>query len=177
MAAFMENKGKIIAVDNSRDRLERMKAKMKVLGVKNIIYKLADGTKFFYGDVDKVLVDPPCSSTGSFRNYPCVKWRFDERKYWETIKVQRGMIKNAFKNLKSGGVLVFSTCSITFDENEENILFASSYFKIEEIKRILGERGIKKFRNKYFPFWDKVIRTWPHIHDCTGFFISKLKKI
>jgi len=87
------------------------------------------------------------------------------------------MIKNAFKNLKSGGVLVFSTCSITFDENEENILFASSYFKIEEIKRILGDRGIKKFRNKYFPFWDKVIRTWPHIHNCTGFFISKLKKI
>jgi 16S rRNA (cytosine967-C5)-methyltransferase len=177
ISAFMENRGKIIAVDNSEDRLRRMKAKMKVLGAKNIVYKLADGTKFFVGDVDKVLVDPPCSSTGSFRNYPCVKWRFDERKYRETIKVQRRMIKNAFRNLKSGGTLVYSTCSITFDENEENILFASTLFKIEEVEQIVGTRGIKEFRGREFPFWDKVVRTWTHLHDCTGFFISKLKKV
>ncbi len=177
VAMLMENRGRIIAVDNSEDRLRRMKAKMNVLGVKNIEYKLADGTRIFVGNIDKVLVDPPCSSTGSFRNYPCVKWRFDERKYRETIRVQRGMIKNAFRNLKEGGILVYSTCSITFDENEENVLFASQSFKIKDVKPLIGVRGIRKFRNKDFPFWDKVVRTFPHIHDCTGFFISKLKKV
>lgn len=177
IAMLMENRGKIIAVDNSEDRLKRMRAKMKVLGVRNIEYKLADGTRFHVGDVDRVLVDPPCSSTGSFRNYPCVKWRFDERKYRETIKVQRNMIKNAFRNLKEGGTLVYSTCSITFDENEENILFASQFFKIEDVEPVIGVRGIRVFGNREFPFWDKVVRTFPHIHDCVGFFISKLKKV
>ncbi len=177
IAMLMENKGKIIAVDNSEDRLRRMKSKMKVLGVRNIEYKLADGTKFYVGGVDKVLVDPPCSSTGSFRNYPCVKWRFDRRKYMETIKVQRGMIKNAFKNLNEGGILVYSTCSITFDENEENALFASQFFKVEDVKPVVGVRGIRRFRNREFPFWDKVVRTFPHLHDCVGFFISKFKKV
>ncbi len=177
VAMLMENEGKIIAVDNSEDRLRRMKAKMRELGVRNVECVLADGTKFYVGDVDKVLVDPPCSSTGSFRNYPCVKWRFDERKYRETIKVQRRMIENAFRNLREGGILVYSTCSITFDENEENVLFASRFFKVEEVKRIVGVRGIRRFRGRDFPFWDKVIRTFPHLHDCVGFFISKLKKV
>ncbi len=177
IAMLMENGGKIIAVDNSEDRLRRMRAKMKELGVRNIEYKLADGTKFYVGDVDRVLVDPPCSSTGSFRNYPCVKWRFDERKYRETIRVQRNMIKNAFRNLKEGGTLVYSTCSITFDENEENVLFASQFFKVEEVEPVIGVRGIRIFRNREFPFWDKVVRTFPHLHDCVGFFISKLKKV
>ncbi len=177
VAMLMENEGKIIAVDNSEDRLRRMKAKMKELGVRNVECVLADGTKFYAGDVDRVLVDPPCSSTGSFRNYPCVKWRFDERKYRETIKVQRKMIENAFRNLREGGILVYSTCSITFDENEENVLFASRFFKVEEVKPIVGVRGIRRFRGKDFPFWDKVVRTFPHLHDCVGFFISKLKKV
>ncbi len=177
VAMLMENEGKIIAVDNSEDRLRRMKAKMRELGVRNVECVLADGTKFYAGDVDRVLVDPPCSSTGSFRNYPCVKWRFDERKYRETIKVQRRMIENAFRNLREGGILVYSTCSITFDENEENVLFASRFFKVEEVKPIFGVRGIRRFRGKDFPFWDKVVRTFPHLHDCVGFFISKLKKV
>lgn len=177
IASMIENKGVIIAVDNSMERLERMKAKMKQLGVKNVVCRLADGCKIKVGDVDKVLIDPPCSSTGSFRNYPCVKWRFDRDLYLKTIQVQRKMLKNAFRNLKSGGVAVYSTCSITFDENEENVMFASEFFKVEEVKPVIGVRGVREFRGKVFPFWDKVVRTYPHLHDCTGFFISKLKKV
>ena len=177
MAMLMQNEGKIIAVDNSKDRLRRMRDKMRRLGVKIVDYKLADGTKFYVGDVDKVLVDPPCSSTGSFRNYPCVKWRFDEEKYWATVKVQRNMLKNAFRNLKEGGVAVYSTCSITFDENEDNVLFASQFMKVEDIEPIIGMRGVRSFRGKEFPFWDRVVRTYPHIHDCVGFFIARLKRV
>ncbi len=177
IASMMENKGVIIAVDNSAERLKRMKVKMKQLGVKNVICRLADGCKIKVGDVDRVLVDPPCSSTGSFRSYPCIKWRFDKEKYLKTIEVQRKMIRNAFRNLKSGGIVVYSTCSITFDENEENIMFASEFFKVEEVKPVIGVRGVREFRGKIFPFWDKVVRTYPHLHDCTGFFIAKLKKV
>ncbi len=177
MASMMENRGLIIAVDNSLERLERMKAKMKQLGVRNVICRYGDGCRIRVGDVDRVLVDPPCSSTGSFRSYPCVKWRFDEEIYRKTIGVQRKMIKNAFKNLKVGGDLVYSTCSITFEENEENVMFASEFFKVERVEKVIGVDGIREFRGKVFPFWDRVLRTYPHIHDCTGFFISKLKKV
>ena len=177
MASMMENRGVIIAIDNSAERLERMKAKMKQLGVRNVVCRLADGCKIKVGEVDRVLIDPPCSSTGSFRSYPCVKWRFDRRLYGKTIEVQRKMLKNAFRNLKSGGVAVYSTCSITFEENEKNVMFASEFFKVEEVKPVIGVRGVREFRGKIFPFWDKVVRTYPHIHDCTGFFISKLKKV
>ncbi len=177
VAMLMENEGRIIAVDNSEDRLKRMKAKMRVLGVRNVEYKLADGTRFYVGDVDGVLVDPPCSSTGSFRNYPCVKWRFDLDKYRATIGVQRKMLENAFRNVKEGGVVVYSTCSITFEENEENVLFASQFFKVEDVDSPFGVRGIRRFRDREFPFWDKVVRTFPHIHDCVGFFVSKLRRV
>ncbi len=177
MASMMENRGVIIAIDYSAERLERMKAKMRQLGVRNVVCRLADGCKIKVGDVDRVLIDPPCSSTGSFRSYPCVKWRFDRVLYEKTIEVQRKMLKNAFRNLKSGGVAVYSTCSITFEENEENVMFASEFFKVEEVKPVIGVRGVREFRGKIFPFWDKVLRTYPHLHDCTGFFISKLKKV
>jgi 16S rRNA (cytosine967-C5)-methyltransferase len=175
IAMLMENKGKIVAVDNSADRLERMKSKMKILGVRNVEFRLADGAKFFVGDADKVLVDSPCSSTGTLRTHPCVKWRYDPAKYKATIGIQRKMLKNAFRNLKDGGVAVYSTCSLTFEENEENVLYASNFFRVEEIDTI-GARGIKEFRGKRFPFWDRVVRTYPHMHDCSGFFISKLRK-
>ncbi len=176
IAMRMENEGKIIAIDNSKKRMERMKAKMKILGVKNVEYVVEDGAKFFGGDVDKVLVDPPCSSTGSFVSYPASKWRFEKSKFKSTIKVQRKMLKNAFKNAKSNAITVYSTCSITFEENEENMIYASNFFKVEKIEKIIGERGIKEFKGKKFPFYDKVVRTFPHRHECAGFFIAKLVK-
>lgn len=177
MASMMENRGLIVAVDNSAERLDRMKVKMRRLGVKNVVCRLADGCRIRVGEVDRVLIDPPCSSTGSFRSYPCVKWRFDMGKYLKTVSLQRKMMRNAFRNVKCGGTVVYSTCSITFEENEENVTFASQFFKVEEVKPILGVRGVRKFRGKVFPFWDRVVRTYPHLHDCTGFFIAKLKKV
>ncbi|RLF61428.1 MAG: RNA methyltransferase [Thermoplasmata archaeon] len=176
LSMIMENKGKIIAIDNSKDRIERMKHKLKSLGVENVEYILGDGTKFFKEEVDKVLVDPPCSSTGVFRTFPCVKWRYDKTKYKAMIKIQRAMIKNALRNLKEGGTLVYSTCSITFEENEENINYASKFFKVEKIEKKIGTRGIKEFEGKKFFDWNKVIRTFPHLHSCSGFFIAKMTK-
>jgi|Deesub1362A_J573_1020465.scaffolds.fasta_scaffold00079_30 16S rRNA (cytosine967-C5)-methyltransferase len=180
IAALMENRGKIIAVDNSRERLERMKARMKVLGVQNVEYVCADGAEYNIGYkeynrmVDKVLIDPPCSSTGSLRNYPSVKWRYDKKKYIATVKLQQRMLKNAFKNLEAGGVAVYSTCSITFEENEENILQALETFKLGDAYIGFGSPGISEFNGKRFPYADKVVRTYPHIHDTAGFFIAKL---
>jgi len=173
IAMLMENKGKIVAVDNSEERVKRMKAKLKRLGVEIVDCRVADGVKFSW-KADKVLIDPPCSSTGALRNYPCVKWRFDWKKYNATIKLQRKMLENAYRNLESGGVAVYSTCSIAFEENEENVM--SSKFRVDDANMGYFSTGISEFRGKRFSEWEKVVRTWPHIHDCCGFFIARLQK-
>ena len=170
MAMLMQNEGKIIAVDNSENRLVRMKHKLRTLGVKNVECILGDGCKISF-NADKALVDAPCSSTGAFRLHPNVKWTFDERKFRATIKVQRKMIKNALKNANT---IVYSTCSIMFEEDEENVSDLAS-IKLEKIKSPFS-RGIPEFRGREFKDWQKVVRCYPHLHDCSGFFIAKLIK-
>ncbi len=171
LAALMENRGKIIAVDNSRDRINRMKVRLKKLGVDNVKIYLADGVKF-RAEADKVLVDAPCSSTGALRNYPSIKWRFSYELFRKTILLQRKMLRNA---AKIGETVVYSTCSITFEENEGNLLKLLDIFKVDDTGLNFGNIGIGKFGSKTFPYADKVVRLYPHIHDTAGFFISKLK--
>lgn len=168
MAMLMENEGKIIAVDNSPERVERMKSKMKQLGVRNVEIKVGDGCRFSQR-ADKVLVDAPCSSTGIYSSQPNVKWTFSRRKFRGTLAVQRKMLKNALKN---GDEVVYSTCSITFEENEGNLNRINA-----EILRLETpfSRGIKEYKGERFDYWDRVVRSFPHLHNCSGFFVAKLR--
>ncbi|MBO8179199.1 MAG: RsmB/NOP family class I SAM-dependent RNA methyltransferase [Archaeoglobus sp.] len=167
MAMLMQNEGKIVAIDNSPERVRRMKSKLKQLGVKIAEVKLGDGCKFEY-DADKALVDAPCSSTGNYASQPNVKWTFDERKFKSTLKVQRKMIENALKNAQE---VVYATCSITFEENEGNLLKIGA--KVLPLPSPFG-RGTREFKGMEFRDWDKVVRSFPHLHNTAGFFISKL---
>ncbi|AEC52409.1 sun protein (fmu protein) [Pyrococcus sp. NA2] len=170
-AALMENKGEIVAVDYSYDRLMKMKERMKILGVKNVKLVHADGQSFLDKDkFDKVILDAPCSSSGTYRQFPEVKWRFDEEKIKRIINVQRNMLLNAYRNLKEGGEMTYSTCSIRIDENEENVIFAlEKGFELVDYNFSWGDRG-------FLEIGEKVFRTWTHKHDCNSFFIAKLRK-
>ncbi|USS40634.1 RsmB/NOP family class I SAM-dependent RNA methyltransferase [Thermococcus aggregans] len=172
VAHLMENTGEIIAVDYSLDRLKKMEAKMKVLGVKNVKLVHADGMKFKDKETfDKIILDAPCSSSGTYRQFPEVKWRFDKNKIKKVIQVQKAMIKNAYRNLKEGGEMTYSTCSIRVDENEENIKYAINKvgFELVDYPFTWGERG-------FTDIGDKVFRSFTHLHDCNSFFIAKLRK-
>lgn len=169
MAMLMQNEGRIVAVDNSPSRVRRMRSKLKQLGVKNVEIKLGDGC-VFECEADKALVDAPCSSTGNYASQPNVKWTFDERKFRATMKVQRKMIANALRNADE---VVYATCSITFEENEENLLKTGA--KILPLPSPFG-RGVREFRGVLFRDWEKVVRSFPHLHDTAGFFISKLTR-
>ncbi len=170
MAMLMENRGRIIAIDNSPERLERMRAKMKTLGVENVEYILGDGCRVV-AKADKALVDAPCSSTGSYAIHPNVKWTFDENKFRATLSVQRKMLKNALTNAEE---VVYATCSLMFEENELNVLRTGA--KVVRIKTPFG-RGIARFRNWKFGEWGKVVRSYPHLHKTAGFFIAKLRRV
>jgi 16S rRNA (cytosine967-C5)-methyltransferase len=170
IAALMQNEGKIVAVDSSKERVDKMRHKLKILGVENVECMVGDGCRVKY-NADKALVDAPCSSTGSYHIHPNVKWSFDERKFQSTIKVQRKMLGNALMNAQE---VVYATCSITFEENEENVK------KLLEAKVLHLDspfsKGIREFRGKTFGEWDRVVRSYPHLHDCSGFFVAKLGK-
>ncbi|QDA30702.1 RsmB/NOP family class I SAM-dependent RNA methyltransferase [Thermococcus indicus] len=171
-AALMENRGEIVAVDYSYDRLMRMKEKMKSLGIKNVKLVHADGQSFKdKAKFDKIILDAPCSSSGTYRQFPEVKWRFDENKIKRIINVQRNMLRNAYENLRVGGEMTYSTCSIRVDEDEENVLFAVERVGLELIDYPFswGERG-------FLEVGDRVFRAWTHKHDCNSFFIAKMRK-
>ncbi|WP_330999843.1 RsmB/NOP family class I SAM-dependent RNA methyltransferase [Archaeoglobus neptunius] len=168
IAMLMENRGRIIAVDNSEERIKRMKSKIKQLGVKNVEIKLGDGCRFSFM-ADKALVDAPCSSTGSYASQPNVKWSFDWRKFEGTVAVQRKMLKNA---LNGADEVVYSTCSIMFEENEGNLNAVGA--RVVKLDSPFS-RGIKEFRGEVFRDWNRVVRSFPHLHNSSGFFISKLK--
>ncbi|AEK72957.1 tRNA/rRNA cytosine-C5-methylase [Thermococcus sp. 4557] len=171
-AALMENKGEIIAVDYSYDRLMRMKEKMKLLGIKNVKLVHADGQSFKdKAKFDKIILDAPCSSSGTYRQFPEVKWRFDENKIKRIVNVQRNMLRNAYENLRKGGEMTYSTCSIRIDEDEENVLFAIEKVGLELLDYPFdwGDRG-------FLEIGDRVFRAWTHKHDCNGFFIAKMRK-
>lgn len=172
VAHLMENTGEIVAVDYSLERLKKMEAKMKVLGVKNVRLVHADGMKFKdKEEFDRIILDAPCSSSGTYRQFPEVKWRFDENKIKKVIQVQKAMLRNAYRNLRKDGEMTYSTCSIRVDENEENIKYAISRVGFELINYPFewGERGFTEIG-------DKVFRSFTHLHDCNSFFIAKLKK-
>ncbi|WP_456443539.1 RsmB/NOP family class I SAM-dependent RNA methyltransferase [Thermococcus sp.] len=172
VAALMENKGEIVAVDYSYDRLMRMREKIKILGIKNVRLVHADGQSFRDNTgFDKIILDAPCSSSGTYRQFPEVKWRFDEEKIRKIISVQRNMLRNAYENLHDGGEMTYSTCSIRTDEDEENVLFAVNRVGLELIPYDFGwgEEG-------FLEIGDRVFRAWTHRHDCNGFFIAKLGK-
>ncbi|MDN5321030.1 MAG: rRNA (cytosine967-C5)-methyltransferase [Thermococcaceae archaeon] len=172
VAHLMENTGEIVAVDYSLERLKKMEAKMKLLGVRNVRLVHADGMKFKdKEEFDRIILDAPCSSSGTYRQFPEVKWRFDENKIKKVIQVQKAMLRNAYRNLRKDGEMTYSTCSIRVDENEENIKYAISRVGFELINYPFewGERGFTEIG-------DKVFRSFTHLHDCNSFFIAKLKK-
>ncbi len=172
VAHLMENTGEIIAVDYSPERLSRMEEKMKILGVTNVKLIHADGMKFRDKEkFDRIILDAPCSSSGTYRQFPEVKWRFNEKKIQKVIQVQRAMLRNAYENLREDGEMTYSTCSIRIDENERNIKYALDRvgFELVDYPFSWGEKG-------FLEIGDKVFRAWTHLHDCNSFFIAKMRK-
>ncbi|HSQ52967.1 MAG TPA: RsmB/NOP family class I SAM-dependent RNA methyltransferase, partial [Acidobacteriota bacterium] len=120
---------------------------------------------------DLVILDPPCTSTGTFGKTPDAKWRLTKRSILGMAKIQSEMIDLCAEYVKEGGFLVYSTCSITLEENElviGNFLKMHPEFKPASTKPRIGLPGLRGLT--------KCQRLYPHIHDCNGFFVAKLQK-
>ncbi|MEM4718026.1 MAG: RsmB/NOP family class I SAM-dependent RNA methyltransferase [Desulfurococcaceae archaeon] len=169
-----ENKSRIIAVDNSPQRLERMKMLLKYLGVDTarVMLVLGDGrTMSLRERGDIALVDAPCSSSGALSKNPAIKiFLENENIVYYMKRLQISILNNALKYVDKA---VYATCSLLPDEGEEVIMEVmknNDYYRLA-IPRIKALSGYSRY-----PIWDKVKRTFPHIDESEGFFIARLER-
>jgi 16S rRNA (cytosine967-C5)-methyltransferase len=173
LAQLMENRGQIVSVDYSKRRIRVWKRETERMGTTNVHPIAADARKSLPLKVSAnlIILDPPCTSTGTFGKTPDAKWRLTKRSISGMSKIQKEMIEQCAEYVKDGGFMVYSTCSITVEENEmviEKFLKLHPEFKLVESKPRIGLPGLRGLT--------KCQRLYPQIHECNGFFVAKLKK-
>lgn len=124
LAALMQNKGQIIAMDIYESKLKKLKVRARRNSVHNIDTKVIDSTKpikKLHQKADRVLIDAPCSGLGVIRRNPDSKWKLQPDFLDKIRKVQQEVLQRYSKMVKSGGKLVYATCSVLPSENEKQI--------------------------------------------------------
>jgi len=172
MAELMNNEGKIYAFDVDSGRIKRMKEVLKRAGVKIVEIIKADGRKapkiLGEGIADRVLLDAPCTSDGTIAKNPELRWRLREKNISKVVELQKELIKSAWRLLKPGGRLLYSTCSMLPEENEEVVRWFLGKHKDAKIIPLKGP---------YDPgFLEGTMRAWPHRHRTIGFFYALIEK-
>jgi len=173
LAQLMKNQGSILSVDFSRRRMRVWEREISSMGTKIAEPIVADASKLlpFAVEADVVVLDPPCTSTGVFGKSPSAKWRLTPQSIEDMAEIQRQIINNCADFVKIGGTLVYSTCSVTVEENEiiiERFLKHHAEFSLGDLTPKIGLAGLRGF--------EKCRRLYPHLHKCNGFFIAKLVK-
>jgi len=126
IAASMKNKGRILAWDNSAHRLDQMADRLKRARVDNVQKRVIesendDFLKRHKGSADKVIVDAPCSGSGTWRRNPDLKWHFKAENLANIMDTQERILESAARLVKVGGKLLYITCSILQSENESQV--------------------------------------------------------
>ena len=124
LASFMKNKGQIIAMDIYESKLKKLKIRARRNKVHNIDTRVIDSTKpikKLYNKADRVLIDAPCSGIGVLRRNPDSKWKLQPEFLDNIKKVQQTILQKYSKMVKSGGKLVYATCSVLPSENQNQI--------------------------------------------------------
>ncbi|HOB30096.1 MAG TPA: 16S rRNA (cytosine(967)-C(5))-methyltransferase RsmB [Bacillota bacterium] len=182
LAELMHPSGMVVASDISAERINMIDETSKRLGLNNVCTVVLDATDpqqvkvafrekglpVFY---DKILVDAPCSGLGTISKNPDIKWSRQESDVKRLARLQQQILQTAVGFLKPGGVLVYSTCTLTSEENQ------GVWCGFVEDQRIIVEtpllpEGLRLDR-RYPEGSDAYVYLLPHIHETDGFFIAK----
>ncbi|MBI2499380.1 RsmB/NOP family class I SAM-dependent RNA methyltransferase [Candidatus Woesearchaeota archaeon] len=180
IASMMKNTGLIIANDLIFQRMLPLSHNLQRCGVSNTITTIMDA-RFIDYKFDKILLDAPCSGTGTIRGLTQNSFytiqTYSQNKVNNLSKLQKKLILKCYSNLKPKGTLVYSTCSLDPEEDEEVIQFLlnNSDAKLEKIDlKVKSELNLNY--NNYSSELKKCIKLWPQFYDTEGFFIAKIKK-
>ncbi len=182
ISAYMKNTGCIIANDVKYPRINILISNLQKFGAVNVRVMMKDGRFFgrFRDTFDRVLLDAPCSNVGMIRkNYKYLRlWR--QRDVEALSRLQKSLIMAAYRALKPGGILVYSTCTLDPEENEEVVdyLLSNTDARLERIDLPLNSHEpVTEFAGKrYDDEVRKCLRIHPQDNDTEGFFVAKVVK-
>jgi 16S rRNA (cytosine967-C5)-methyltransferase len=184
LARAAGNNGKVIAADLHAHRVRAMDAQCKRLGLQNVQLVELDATQPLPlpGEFDRILVDAPCSGTGTLARHPEIRWRLQPEKLSESQHLQSQILANGLAKLSAGGRLVYSTCSIEPEENEHVI--AKSLARTPSVRAIPPAEAQQTLAPHLAPginpssFFapDGFFRTSPATHRTDGFFAALIEK-
>lgn len=180
MAATMQNKGRILAWDTSEKRLGQMAPRLRRAGVDNVqAHVIASEQDAFIkrhkATADRVLVDAPCSGSGTWRRNPDLKWRFSRTDLDEVLAVQKAIVLSAARLVKPGGRLIYATCSIFKDENEKQVdelLRNVNNFRVVCAKKIWDKNFVNDTSDGV-----SYLSLTPHQDGVDGFFAAVFERL
>ncbi len=177
LGALMRNSGRLYAFDVSEKRLAKLKPRLARSGLSNVQAQVIDHerdtkVKRLTGKFDRVLVDAPCSGLGTLRRNPDLKWRQSPESVSELVAKQGAILDSASRLVKSGGRLVYATCSLLREENEDivaDFLATHPDFIPVPVGEILAAHKIPLEMGE-------TLRLNPAVHGSDGFFAAVLEK-
>lgn len=175
IAEKLNGTGKVYSFDVSEKKTEYIIDNIERLGYQNIEVRVNDGTVFneaFVEMADVVIADVPCSGIGVIGKKCDIKYRINEDEIINIVELQKKIMENAWKYVKKGGTLIYSTCTISRDENEDMVdwLTKNTPLKLESLDAYLPKELVSDTTKKGY------LQLLPGIHKCDGFFIARLKR-
>lgn len=169
-----DNQSRILCNDFSNSRLRFTKSFFYRLKALDTTFLNSDGTRFpMKPDIkfDKILIDAPCTGSGTFLSHPELKWRQNNAFLNQNVVIQNKLIESGLNLLKKGGILVYSTCSLYPEEGE---------YQINEIYDQITPLDLPQYFSESYKINNTILkgtgRLFPSIHNTQGFFVSSLKK-
>lgn len=180
-AALMDNSGMMIANEFQGARIEPLRLNLQRCGVTNTVITQMNGLSFKGKQFDRILLDAPCSGTGTIRKSIDTIQIWNKKMVVKIANMQKKLIDTAFDCVNSGGTLVYSTCSLEPEENEEVVdwlVGKNDGARVEKIRLDIKHKGaVQEFDGKtYDESVKNCLRLWPQDNDTEGFFVAKIKK-
>ncbi|MBC7905358.1 MAG: RsmB/NOP family class I SAM-dependent RNA methyltransferase [Rhodospirillaceae bacterium] len=179
LAAFMQNKGRLLACDVAEWRVDKAQERFRRNGVHNVTRRVISGEsdkwiKRSAASFDRVLVDAPCTGTGTWRRNPDAKWQLSETDLLELVVRQKDILESASRLVKPGGRLIYATCSVMAEENEQQVeafLAAHPDYTVRPVPELWAE-----LVGTASPVTGPWLRLSPLTHGTDGFFTAVLER-
>ncbi len=182
LAQLMHNQGEIIAFEKNQKRLKMVKEECQRLGINTVTTILNDSSQFcniYFEKADKILIDVPCSGTGVIRKKPDLKWKNMNNNQLKRLNhLQEGILGVASRYLKPGGELLYSTCSMEKEENDDIVqkfLKKNTGFVVQDTSSFVKKNSMIKYKTEIM----QAIQILPGYSgdEIDGFYMVKIKKI
>ena len=181
MAEIMNNEGHIIANDARHGRIKSLRGNLDRMGITNTTVTLRDFNSFPNTSADVYLVDAPCSSEGTIRKKNAVARKWKQHDYNRFSKLQKNLLKKACEMAPKGRTIIYSTCTMAPEENENVISQILDEEDIDlkkiNINGLKLDNGVTNWKEEdYNKEVKKCARMWPHHNDTDAFFLARMEK-